>query len=150
MRMRGKKAIFNYKDTWSLDSVLSPIIASGLKRFKEVITDPRQEHRVGFPSSLYDIAEEGATEDEMFDLWLATLDAMIYAFEAKEPDYPSGMIKHEKGETTMIDGHTYTECLLTVVDEVGLARFRQEEADYWDKVKEGHALFAKFYTSLWW
>jgi len=148
--MRGKKAIFNYKDTWSLDSVLSPIIASGLKRFKEVITDKRNEDHAGYPGSLHEIAEEDATDYEMFALWIATLDAMIYAFDAKEPDYPSGMIEHKEGETTVIDGHTYTERLLIVVDEVGLARFRQEEAEHWDKVKEGHALFAKFYTSLWW
>ena len=150
MRMRGKKAIFNYKDTWSLDSVLSPIIASGLKRFKEVITDKRNEASAGYPSALYDISEEGATEDEMFDLWLATLDAMIYAFDAKEPEVPSGMIEHKDGEVTVMDGQTYTECVLTVVDEVGLERYRKEEADHWYKVKEGHALFAKFYTSLWW
>jgi hypothetical protein len=36
MRMKGKKPIFSYKDTWSLDMVLSPIIAEGLKKFLEV------------------------------------------------------------------------------------------------------------------
>ena len=150
MRMKGKKTYFSYKDTWSLDSVLSPIIASGLKRFKEVITDPKNEDKVGFPGSLYNIVEEGTTEDEMFALWLATLDTMIYAFGAKEPEIPKGMFDHITLGTETIYGTTYTSTELKVKDEVGLARYKQEEAEHWDKVKEGHALFATYYTSLWW
>ena len=150
MRMKGKKTYFSYKDTWSLDSVLSPIIASGLKRFKEVITDPRQEHRVGYPGSLYDVAEEGTTEEEMFALWLTILDTMIYAFDAKEPEIPNGMFDHITLGTETIDGMTYTSTELKVKDEVALARYTKEEEDHWAKVKEGHALFATYYTSLWW
>ena len=150
MRMRGKKAIFNYKDTWSLDSVLSPVIASGLKRFKEVITDPKNEDNAGYPSSLYDIAEEDATQDEMFDLWVATLDAMIYAFDAKEPETPNGMFEHEVTYGTTIDGTPYKETNLVAVDELALARYNVVQAEHSSKVKEGHALFAKFYTSLYW
>ena len=150
MRMRGKKAIFNYKDTWSLDAVLSPIIASGLKRFKEVITDPNSGDNAGYPSSLYDIAEEDATEDEMFALWVATLDAMIYAFDAKEPEIPIGMLEHKVVGETTIEGMSYTETNLVVVDELALARYKIDEAEHRTKVEEGHALFAEFYPSLCW
>ena len=150
MRMRGKKAIFNFKDTWSLDLVLSPIISAGLKRFKEVITDPKNEDSVGYPGALHVIAEEDATDDEMRALWVDTLDTMIYAFDAKEPEMPNGMFKHTPNEVEVISGTKYTSTELKVKDEVRFARYKQDRDLHWAKVKEGHALFARFYTSLWW
>ena len=150
MRMRGKKAIFNYRDTWSLDSVLSPIIASGLKRFKEVITDPKNVDNVGFPSTLYDIVIGEATEEEMSELWLTTLDTMIYAFDAKEPEIPSGMFEHITLGVEVINGMKYTNTELKVKDEVRLARYKQVEKLHFERVKEGQELFAQFYNSLWW
>lgn len=42
----------SYKDTYSLDDTLSPIILAGLERFYSVMCDPSKEDWVGVPSIL--------------------------------------------------------------------------------------------------
>lgn len=84
MRFRGKKPIFNYDDTWSLDMTLAPIIFEGLKKYKEVITS--EDNCAGFPGRLYGSCDFGYTvedgdEELAQQTWYRILDEMISAFD---------------------------------------------------------------------
>ncbi len=97
MRMKGKKPIFNYKDCWSLDNVLSDIIYAGLVKFKEELVDhPFKGHPIDFCD------EAGDSTDTSFQEWIDTIDKMIYAFDlSQEPDIGdyNFSFNYERGET---------------------------------------------------
>ena len=135
MRLRGKKPIFNIKDTWSLDSTLSPIIAGALKKFKEVSTMPKHKDWFGTPSSLC----EGLTHEESTLLWAEIIDKMIYAFDSEEPEIPDGIYTME------LFGKEVSKEVEDKREE-----FRQVEIKHYNKVSEGLELFGKYYQNLWW
>lgn len=88
MRLKGKKPIFNYSDTFSLDQTLSPIIAEGLKKFLEVI---KQDKCVGVPHSiLTENSLDSDNEDHLqmgMGIWHSEIEQIIFAFDLKnEPD----------------------------------------------------------------
>lgn len=142
MRMRGKKPIFNYKDTWSMDNTLQPIILEGLKKFKSVLEDRCSNNLsgCGYPVSL------NSTEE-----WFEILDKMIYAFDDKaEPDLDDYGINYEfsprkKGE----DGRVRSSMKRLHTEEQDKA-YRDARDEWNRKVKEGRQLFAKYFDNLWW
>lgn len=152
MRLKGKKPIFNYKDTYSLDATLSPIIAEGLKKFKQVVVDCEF---CGYPA-VFELSQEskdvlGRDEDYYDkvskDLWLTTLDKMIYAFGSEEPEVPHGMFEHEilpAGE----DG--LSEMKLQITDQTAYDAHKLACKIHEGKCEEGRELFAKYYNNLWW
>jgi len=152
MRLKGKKAIFNTKDTWDLDSTLSPIICAGLKKFKEVISDKKQNSSVGVPCNL--LIDSGLDPqndedvDKGFELWLETLDKMIYSFEDIEPDLDDYSVSFVYDKEDIDSGFSWKN--LRPSDEVAYADFRGAEDKHAAKVQEGLELFARYFKNLWW
>lgn len=144
MRMRGKKPIFGYNDTYNLDSTLAPIIAEGLKKFKEVLID---HPFAGYPSAMemekdFTLEDVGVSEQAInlekdnayFQLWLNLLDEMIFAFDSEEPEMPDGVF----GEG------------FKVIDEAKYEAHDKEVRAYYARIKQGREYFAKYYDALWW
>jgi len=156
MRLKGKQPIFNYRDTWSLDYTLSPIIAEGLKKFKEVI---KTSDVAGYPSSfgLSEDTDQDNRDTLAFNSWLATIDKMIYAFEGEKntPEMPNDMLYWtEEGSDVEIDFPKDSKPMIAYNIKhrdvkqyiVYTKAVEQHEA----KVQEGLDLFAMHYKALWW
>lgn len=152
MRYTGKcgwKA--SYKDTWSLDSVLDPIITAALIKFKEVITSKERGPWAGLPSAY--VTWEGDREDDtVFDrqlsVWHNDIDKMIYAFSAEEPDYTGGW---EAGPNHGdVDSRGYRRHNMLPKDQKAYDGVRKAEKIHHEAVVKGRALFAEHYNSLWW
>ena len=153
MRFKGKKIVISRKDTWSLDCILSPILAAGLKKFKEVVSEP--DTCAGCPQGFCDeyitdetlgyLTDEGYTE--AIKKWHEALDKMIYAFDSKEPEIPDGIFRDE---VVPMIGSDITEVKIHITNQ-GLYDEYKRDIEEWEKrVKEGRELFSKHYSSLWW
>jgi len=142
MRMRyicgGKKAIFSRKDMWNLDSTLNPIIAEGLKKFREVMSDPSTKG-AGHPGDIPDM--EG---------WLNIIDEMIFAFEHPDPPHVPDNIEFEHRYIGEPDENGFQEVIIDVNDEVAYAEHQSLCDEHTERVREGRKLFVKYYESLWW
>jgi hypothetical protein len=157
MRLKGKKAIFNYEDTYSLDMTLGPIITEGLKKFRDVLIkqDKSNEACFGVPAvfQLSDeekLGNEGViTSDEISALrWFAVLEKMIFAFENEEPELPDGVL--EMTTSTEVDEYGNYLAELNILNEPLYAKYRMECDKHEKMVEEGLELFAKHYKNLWW
>lgn len=159
MYMNRKGIVFGYKDTFSLDYTLSPIILAALKKFKEVITDPKHADFAGVPgciiADMYSKdGEYPETTDEEIEaavkVWHEMIDKMIYAFDLKnEPkisdyNFKLNMNKVEEFE----DGSSRVE--IHTVNEEEYARYRADEEQYQKAAQEGRELFGKYLANLWW
>jgi hypothetical protein len=170
MRFKGKKPIFNYDDTWSLDATLSPIIAEGLKKFKEVIM---KDNVAGYPQNIVDdhisplkiqsiptLMEDETKgvkknpdydkmDDVYFNKWLMIIDKMIYAFDTKEPELPEekylDMVVSDKPNE-----QGYFPCEFEILNQKIYDQVKKEDKEHQDKVREGLELFGKHYGALWW
>lgn len=157
MRMKGKKPIFNYKDTFSMDATLNPIIHAGLTKFADTIEEKINDPWIGVPSSvLADYFPDHDVEDEITNdhvmKWIEIVREMAFAFSDYEPDPGDygfeiefiGTSDHPKEEVVV-----YTR------------RTRINNQDEWDRygkdielarkrADKGRELFAKYYNDLWW
>lgn len=153
MRMRGKKPIFNYKDTWSLYDTFNPILCEGLKKFKEVI--PNSEF-AGVPSTfMLDNPKLHLNDPEkLFEEWIKEIDKMIYAFEDKEPDISEYNFKyvpnedHYKEEILSNGEKVYTWSMSPDNPEE-YERYTKDEREHERRVQEGLESFGKYYRCLW-
>lgn len=142
MRMRGKKPIFSYRDTYDMGHTLSPIICEGLKKFKATV---EKSNVAGVPGLLIqDLGFElGGDYDFEYvrSVWMDYLDKMIYAFDYNE-------------EPTLEDFNvTYTwedNCGIRCSNPEGMKLYKEAEGEWIKRVEEGRALFAKYFGSLWW
>lgn len=157
MYMNRKGIQFGIKDTFSLDSTLSPIILSALNKFKEVITDPSRDHIVGVPNSVmrevFPDADGYGYSDEQLEegskLWIEIIDKMIYAFDIKnEPNLKDYAFKFNHLTQKREDGNVSANIKATNENEY--SRYKVDEALYITKVEEGLVLFGKYYQCLWW
>lgn len=160
--MKGKKVIFNIKDTYSLDYTLSPIICTGLEKFKEVITSTRYKDCIGVPHTVMcEVFPEGKEDnsngfsDEQMtkgvEVWLSYIDSMIYAFTDKAPEinsYSFDFISGPQDGEVAGDGCICYDKVPSNKEEYD--RYRADEDSHEDKVKEGLSLFSVHYKSLWW
>lgn len=151
MRFKGKKPIFNIKDTWSLDCTLNPIIAEGLKKFREVMTDKETTGSFGVPSTIYHDFKVNVEDGEEaiqkgFEIWVEQIDKMIYAFEDEknEPDTDNYNFTFE-----FLDKPEGAKSLKPT-DEDEYQRYREDCDKHEAKVQEGLNLFARYYKNLWW
>jgi hypothetical protein len=142
----------SYKDTFSLDTTLSPIIYAGLKRFHDVLEQKNREGGcIGVPNEYCANPDVDVTDKEVQD-WLDDIKKMIYAFENKAPDIslydfnlemvpvPGGVAKEGMSAPYTI------EC-----DNLGEeARYHADCKIHEDKVQEGLELTFKKWGSLWW
>ena len=155
MRLKGKKPIFSYKDTWSMDATLSPIIAAGLQKFVDVC---RERHRngdaLGVPGAFLSDEYPSFTAnhdvtDEMVEAWFDCVDEMIYAFANDGPsigDYDFEFFR-ERGEP---DERGMIPYSITPSNEAEYQRYREDEKAHEDRCKRGRALLSKYYDCLWW
>ena len=148
MRYSGRKGwVASYRDTWSLDYTLSPIILAALKKFYSL----RDKPHFGVPSRvMYDY---GLKEDEV-DLgaiiWESIIENMIYAFDLdNEPDINKYPFKLDM-KTAPIEGSTNRSCTITASSEEEYAKFKQDQVEYYKLRDNGLELFGKYFTNLWW
>ena len=147
MRWTGKKGWqANYKDTFSLDYTLSPIILAALKKFRE------QSYKdcFGSPSRLN--ADFQLPEDSDLGpiIWEGLIDHMIYAFDmdnepkAEDYGYTVDLIRGEKLDNGC------TSVTFKVSSEEAKEAYYAAEKEHEDLCRKGRELFAKYYHNLWW
>lgn len=144
MRMRGKKPIFGYKDTFSLSDTLRPIIGEGIRKFIEVSKGPKGG-MFGVPSSFVDGDE---LTDENIKDWETVLEKMLYAFTEPEPDIMKYDFTFDHIETEGENGRKLYR--LEVNNQTEYDRFERDMEEWDRKCKEGYELFGKYFTDLWW
>lgn len=157
MRMKGKKVYFSYRDTFCLDSTLSPVILSALKRFKEVVTSPEHSGWRGVPGKLllemFPDLEGHANEEQMAQAdarWLEIIDTMIYAFDHKnEPNLKDYNFKFHHRVLERSEGGA-SRITIDHDNETEYKRYKADEEAYHNKVEEGHRLLGQYLRSLWW
>jgi len=141
MRLKGKQPIFNVSDTRSLDCTLNPVIAEGLKKFKDVIEN---SEFAGYPAEF-----ELENDDEAFRNWLDVIDKMIYAFDANEPEIPkTNYLEMVTSDDPNENGYFPIE--INILDQEVYNKHKADDEEHHKKVQEGLDLFAKHYKSLWW
>ena len=165
MKLHKGKWKANFRDTFSLQHTLSPIIGAALVKFKEVITE-EGGYRKGLPVTWQEEkVEEGLVEweDEVnwvmsdesfnkcFDAWLEMLDECIYAFTVKDPDimkynftYISGEHDGEEGEFGTIRWDK------VCTDEEEKERYNKDMVVHRERVQKGYELFGKYLATMWW
>lgn len=150
IKRRGKWQ-FGYKDTFSLDYTLSPIIYAGLSRFHEVLSKRNKEGScIGIPNEYMKDESEWVTDSDVQD-WLDDIKKMMYAFENKEPEmkdynFSLSMVPVEGGVAKEGCSVPYTiEC----DNEGEKARYYADMDVHEKRVQEGLNLFGQKYKSLW-
>ena len=149
---RKGKWQFGYRDTYSLDHTLSPIIYAGLSKFHEVLEKRNKEGGcLGVPIDYCANPDVDVTDQEVQN-WLDDIKKMMYAFENKEPDMrnynfsldvvpvPGGIAKEGCSVPYTIECDNQEE----------KARYYADLDVHEKKVQEGLNLFANKYKSLWW
>jgi hypothetical protein len=149
---RKGKWQFGYRDTYSLDHTLSPIIYAGLLRFHEVLEKRNKEGKcLGVPSEYCANPDIDVTDQEVQN-WLDDIKKMMYAFENKEPDmrdysFSLEMVPVEGGIAKEGYSVPYTiEC----DNQEEKARYYADMDVHEKRVQEGLSLFGQKYKSLWW
>lgn len=158
MRMRGKLPIFNYNDTFSLDSTLSPIIHAGLVRFKEVLRERHSQDKcIGVPPSVFHRLEmlpeeSGGYSDKQVDIaleeWFDILDKMIIGF-SEEPDIEQYDVHFEWTELGK-DENGYTKTSLNCLTPNNRDVYYEAVERHHHQALEGRRLFAEYFEDLWW
>lgn len=152
MRMKGKKVIFDRKDTYSLDSVLEPIILAGLVKFKEVLVERNSTGECwGVPAWAFDDADENHEDFETATKnYMAALDLMIYAFDpSKEPSQKDVGLE-TTWVRTPVEGSSNTRITFERNSEDAYEKWGQALYVWNAKCEEGRELFGKHFKSLWW
>lgn len=142
----------SYKDTFSLDMTLSPIIHAGLSKFHSVLEQKNREGKcLGVPSEYCSDCETGPKDQEVQN-WLDDIKKMMYAFENKEPDMrdydfslemvpiPGGIAKGNCSVPYTIECDNLEE----------KARYYADCDEHERLVQEGLDLFSQKFKSLWW
>lgn len=142
----------SYKDTFSLDTTLSPIIYAGLQKFHSVLEQKNREGKcLGVPSEYCANPDVDVTDQEV-QAWLDDIKKMMYAFENKEPDIslydfnlefvpvPGGVAKEGMSVPYTIECDNLEE----------KARYYADCDEHERLVQEGLDLFSKKFKSLWW
>lgn len=152
MRFTKGKWKASYRDTYSLDYTLSPIIYAGLSQFHEVLEKRNKEGGcLGVPSEYCANPDVDVTDQEVQN-WLDDIKKMMYAFENKEPDmkdynFSLEMVPVPGGIAKEGCSVPYTiEC----DNEEEKARYYADLDSYEKRVQEGLDLFGSKFKSLWW
>ena len=142
----------SYKDTFSLDTTLSPIIYAGLSKFHDVLEQKNREGKcLGVPNEYMKNEADWVTDSDV-QAWLDDIKKMMYAFENKEPDislydFSLEMVPVPGGIARKGCSVPYTiEC--DNLEEK--ARYYADCDEHERLVQEGLDLFSLRYGSLWW
>lgn len=136
---------FGYKDTYSLDYSLSPIIYAGLKKLHDVLEDRHKNDKgMGVPAEYVKDHEEGVTDADV-QAWLDDIKRMMYAFDAsQEPD----ISEYKFSFPNVFNGEGPVD--LTCDNPEGRDAYHQAMKEWEEKKQEGLNLFALRYADLWW
>ena len=152
MRKSKGKWVASYRDTFSLDTTLSPIIYAGLSRFHDVLEQKNREGGcLGIPNEYMKNESEWVTDSDVQN-WLDDIKKMMYAFENKEPDiraydFKLSMVPVPGGVAEEGMSIPYTiEC--DNLEEK--ARYYADCDEHERLVQEGLDLFGQKFKSLWW
>ena len=164
MRYTKSRWVASFKDTFSLDHSLSPIIGAGLVRFKEEITK-EGKYRKGLPCTwISDKVEDGTftyegderncqlSEDDWEKchlLWLDMLDEVIYAFTVPEPDIMKYDFSFDR-ETGEPDENGCIPVTLDCTNEEEHERYNKDMKDHTERCQKGYELFGKWFSTFWW
>ncbi len=142
----------SYKDTFSLDTTLSPIIYAGLSKFHDVLEQKNREGKcLGVPSEYMKNESKWVTDSDVQD-WLDDIKKMMYAFENKEPDIslydfnlefvpvPGGVAREGCSVPYTIECDNLEE----------KARYHADCDEHERLVQEGLELTFRKWQSLWW
>ena len=142
----------SYRDTFSLDTTLSPIIYAGLSKFHSVLEQKNREGRcLGVPNEYMKNEADWVTDSDVQN-WLDDIKKMMYAFENKEPDImlydfslqmvpvPGGVAKEGMSVPYTIECDNLEE----------KARYYADCDEHEKLVQEGLDLFSQKFKSLWW
>ena len=142
----------SYKDTFSLDMTLSPIIYAGLQKFHDVLEQKNREGKcLGVPNEYMKNEADWVTDSDVQD-WLDDIKKMMYAFENKEPDislydFSLEMVPVPGGVAEEGCSVPYTiEC--DNLEEK--ARYYADCEEHERLVRERLDLFSQKFKSLWW
>lgn len=133
MRMKGKKIIFGYKDTFSMHETLRPVILEALIKFRDTIKE-RSESEKGYGVPFFDdkyLESDGEggfkiTAQERSKAWFSALDEMIEGFSI-DP-YESESIKNYSN----------------------IDNWLESEKERYEKIKKTHEMFGKYLYHLFW
>ena len=150
MRKSKGKWVFNYKETYNLNSALSPVIGAGLQKFYDTLKTREASGKCfGVPDEFYDAEADGA------ERWYTALEAMIYSFTAEEPDMESFGVSLDMKFVELPEGHpakgtcktaefTYTP------NKEAYDVYKDACHAHHERVQYGLELFGKHYRNLWW
>lgn len=146
MRYTKGKWVASYKDTWSVDYTLSPIILAVMKKFRE------QSHKDYFcyPCCLKEDFNLPENFDATFEIWEMIIDSIIFAFDSSnEPKIEDYNLEytHESGEPNEKGMIPVT---IKVNDEEAQQKYYSAVKEYEDKCQAGRDYFSKYYNNLWW
>lgn len=151
MRMKGKKPIFGYKDTYDLNDTLRPIIGAGITKFIEV--KKQKDEWFGVPGQfMNDIGVDDV--NVAAPLWDEVLEKMRYAFCEPEPDMTD--YDFEFGPITSEPyfdengNKMYKMDPIEVFNRPAYEDYKKDEAEHHRRVQEGYELFGKYFNNLWW
>lgn len=145
MRYSKGRWIASYKDTYSLDCTLSPIIYAGLSKFHEVLEKRNKEKGcLGVPDEYMKDPEQWVTDSDVQD-WLDDIKKMMYAFGDTGPD-----ITEYDFKTLMIPVPEKKGYTLQSTNKSERDRYHNDCKIHEEKVQEGLNLFGQKFKSLWW
>lgn len=162
MQFKHGKVVFGYKDTFSMESTLAPIICAGLKKFKEIAN--AEPDRKWLPSSVTEeliaqgviaYQEDYCLSEIDWDKAMAhyeyLIDEMIYAFdESNEPNI-SDYDFHYNMDTEEADSKTgYIPATITCTNKEESDRYTKAMQEYYDRCDKGREVFSRHFKSLWW
>ena len=153
MYINRKGIQFSSKDTWSLDDTLSPIIASGLRKFISI--KELNSNHFGIPGSiLSDINESGEyTEEELMAAdkeWSEILEDILYAFENYEMSLMFQMPKEAIRDNISFDKNTIMRTPNPLFSKEAYDAFHAKEAKHIERRQKGLDYFVKHLSDLWW
>ena len=155
MRYTKGKWTASYRDTWSLEHTLSPIIHAGLKKFHDVLEQKNREGGcIGVPAAYCSHPDIDATGQDVQN-WLDDIKKMMYAFENKEPDmslynFKLTMVPVECEVAKSYEGKFGKSYTIECDNLEEKARYYADCDEHERLVQEGLDLFSKMYSSLWW
>lgn len=145
MRIQRGKYLFNYKDCWSMDMTLSPIIHAGLVKFKEELI---KHPCAGYPSDFHK-GDSQEDSEEAYQEWLDTISKMIYTFDvSQEPDIMDYDFKFDTHWETLGNGNSE---LISIdpTDEDEYNRYKEDTEKWYEDKKGGLKLFSEYFDHLW-
>lgn len=174
MRKSKGQWVASYRDTYSLDTTLSPIIYAGLSKFHDVLEQKNREGKcLGIPNEYMKNEADWVTDSDVQD-WLDDIKKMMYAFENKEPDISlygfKLRLEQEADARESICSSAEALHAVGAVDDEFLAdigevardytiecdnleekaRYRADCEEHERLVQEGLDLFSQKFKSLWW